>query len=82
VSKDDLLQATAQLARELELKTQALTQRLARAEVAISGLAMYLHTLSPRAKQDMAKVFDGGLYLDGGVLSPMIKADARKLLKL
>ena len=45
-------------------------------------MAAYVQTLSPRARQDMASVFDGGLYPGGGVLNTVIKAEARKLLNL
>ncbi|WP_298233623.1 hypothetical protein [uncultured Azohydromonas sp.] len=74
--------ATAQAVQHLELKVQGLTQRLATLELAISGVSAYVQTLSPRARQDMASVFDGGLFLGGGVLNTAIKAEARKLLNL
>lgn len=72
----------AQIEAEARIERQKLEQRLATIELAISGLAAYLQTQSPTARRDMASVFDGGMYLGGGVLNGLIKADARKLLKL
>lgn len=67
---------------EADIERQKLAQRLATIELAINGLALYLQSRSPTAKQDMARSFDGGIYLGGGVLNGLIKSDARKLLNL
>lgn len=77
----DEQKSQAQREAEAEIKQRELDQRLATIELAISGIARYLQS-SPEAKRQMELSFDSGMYLGGGVLNGIIKANARKLLNL